>query len=95
MPYEIEKDPQKYTARDQAALAQKGVKVSGVSGADLAFDPYTRIEIVQSGTLQYLPAGNDDGAWIDIGSPAVGYLVKHKVRAVKNGSTAHFITLDY
>ena len=95
MPYEIAKDPLRSTARDQTGFAPKGARIDGVTGSDLELDPYTRIEIVQDGTIEVLPIGNADGVWVPFGTKPAGYIVPYIVRAVKAGSTAHFITLDF
>lgn len=63
-----------------------------VKDDDADLDPLPKaIEVTASGTLQVLPFGNANGAWVDLGTCDKGYQPPFLVRRVREVSTATVI----
>lgn len=70
-----------------SSYGNRGGAVTKADGADM--DPIAKaIEVVTEGTLQVLPVGNADGAWVDLGTCPKGYRPPYRVRRVREVSTA-------
>ena len=73
-----------------SSYGRKGGVINKNDNVDLPDLPKA-IEVTVGGTLEVLPVGNADGAWVDCGVCDKGYQPPFRVRRVRQASTATVI----